>query len=132
MLRDLYVAEVFLSLDAAQDGEAFFRNALRQADTDEARLSREIVLGQILLLQGKHQEYAKLATEAIAPLLTKVLKPTPVSGLQALLATNALTQFVGGLAVLPFGAPGSFPDCPKDGSGKCTLAGRRSGPEPTT
>src|SRR5262249_14108719 len=34
LLQDLYGAEVFLSLDAAADGEAFFRTALGQADTD--------------------------------------------------------------------------------------------------
>src|SRR5207248_879013 len=79
LLQDLYVAEVFLSLDAPQDGEAFFRTALGQADTDAARLSRAIVLGQILLLEKKHREYAKLATETIAPLLTTMLKPLPAS-----------------------------------------------------
>src|SRR5439155_24720241 len=37
LARDLYAAEVFLSLDAAEDGEAFFRRALTEARTDDDR-----------------------------------------------------------------------------------------------
>jgi hypothetical protein len=104
LLQDLYAAEVFLSLDAAQDGEAFFRTALDQAGTDVARLSRAIVLGQILLLETKHREYADLTTEAIAPLLTKILKPVPAGGRRDFMDTATLTEFVGELALLPLGA----------------------------
>src|SRR5262249_23209828 len=61
LLRDLYAAEVFLSLDAAEDAESYFREAMVTAKTDAARLSAAIVLGQVLLLQGKRSEYAQLA-----------------------------------------------------------------------
>jgi hypothetical protein len=105
LLQDLYAAEVFLSLDAAQDGETFFRTALHQADTDASRLSRAIVLGQILLLEKKHQEYADLATETITPLLTRMLKPGAAGRGGDFLDLNTLTEFLGGLALLPLGAP---------------------------
>jgi Tol biopolymer transport system component len=104
LLRDLYMAEVFLSLDAAQDGEAFFRTTACQANSDAARLSRAIVLGQILLLENKYQEYADLATETIAPLLTTVLKAAPAAGQRNLLDPTSAIEFVGGLALLPLGA----------------------------
>src|SRR5207244_7809846 len=42
LLQDLYMAEVFLNVDAAQDAEAFFRAALAQADADVPHLSRAI------------------------------------------------------------------------------------------
>jgi hypothetical protein len=105
LLQDLYAAEVFLSLDAAQDGEAFFRTALGQADTDASRLSRAIVLGQILLLEKKHREYADLTTETIAPLLTRMLKQLAAGRGRDLLDLSALTESLGGLALLPLGAP---------------------------
>src|SRR5262249_4522925 len=104
LLQDLYLAEVFLSLDAPQDGEAFFRTALGQADTDAARLSRAIVLGQILLLEKKHRDYADLTTETVAPLLTKVLKPAPAGGRRDFMDTTTLAEFVEELALLPLGA----------------------------
>jgi Tol biopolymer transport system component len=104
LLQDLYVAEVFLSLDAPQDGEAFFRTALGQAETDATRLSRAIVLGQMLLLEKKYREYTELTTETIAPLLTTVLRPVPAGRQRDFLDPATLAEYVGGLAVLPLGA----------------------------
>jgi hypothetical protein len=104
LLHDLYAAEVFLSLDAAEDGEAFFRTALDRADTDAARLSRAIVLGQILLLRKKHTEYANLATESIAPVLTRFLQPRRANGPGDFLDRTFLAELVGELALLPLGA----------------------------
>jgi hypothetical protein len=71
LLRDLYAAEVFLSLDAAVDGREFFRTALAAADTDAARLGSAVVMSQLLLLEKKEREYAALVTDTILPLLLK-------------------------------------------------------------
>lgn len=71
LARDLYAAEAFLSLDAAADGEAFFRRALDDARADEDRLSAAVVLSQLVLLQGRSDEYAVLVTKTVAPLLLK-------------------------------------------------------------
>jgi hypothetical protein len=65
LARDLYVAEVYLSLDAAAAGEADLRAAVAARKGDE-RLSACIVLGQQLLLKGDHAEYAELMTDVLS------------------------------------------------------------------
>jgi WD40-like Beta Propeller Repeat len=104
LLQDMYAAEVYLSLDAAVDGEAYFRRAPDKADTESARLSRAIALGQILLLEKKYTEYADHTTDTIAPLLSKLLRPMPAEG-RDFLDANTLTQLVAEFAVAPLGAP---------------------------
>jgi hypothetical protein len=76
-IRDLYEAEVFLSVDAAEDGEAFFRDELRDAATDDARVSKALVLSQLLLLRDKRRDYADLTAATTLPLLLKLVKPAP-------------------------------------------------------
>jgi hypothetical protein len=108
----MYCAEVYLSLDAAADGEAFFRKQ-KESSKDPARLSSAIVLGQILLLENKHAEYATLTTDTVAPLLFNSLKDRPAAStpesddsmqhlVMELLTGSALTplttpEFVAGL-----------------------------------
>jgi hypothetical protein len=76
LLRDLYVAEVFLSLDAAADGEEFFRQELKDKQAPTAgRLSKAVVLGQLLLLQDKRRAHAQLTAETIAPALLELHRP---------------------------------------------------------
>jgi hypothetical protein len=104
LVQDLYVAEAFLSLDAAPDAEAFFLTELVQAETDAARLSRAIVLGQILLLERRHRDFAELTTETIAPLLTRSLVRLPADEAGDNLDPTSLVGAVGELAVLPMGA----------------------------
>jgi tetratricopeptide (TPR) repeat protein len=114
LTQDLYMAEVFLSLDAPEDAEAFFRRALDHADTDATRLSRAIVLGQILLLTKKHREYAALTTDTIAPLLTRILKPGPAGGRRDFLDVAMLVELVGELALLPLGSAEFLSLLPKE------------------
>ncbi len=76
MLRDLYMAEVFLSLDAAEDGERFFQARLAAGRSDAQRFSDAVVLSQLLLLQKKHAAYVDLATGTIVPLAAKLPHPT--------------------------------------------------------
>jgi hypothetical protein len=76
LLRDLYVAEVFLSLDAAEDGEEFFRQALADREAPKGvRLSKAVVLAQLLLVQDKGSSYAELTADVIAPALLELHKP---------------------------------------------------------
>ena len=58
----------------------YFRSVIASgsAETDTARLSAAVVLSQILLLEGKHDEYAELCTETLAPLLLKLHRSLPV------------------------------------------------------
>src|SRR5581483_6471412 len=44
LLRDLYLAEAFLSIDAVVEGEQFFRRAVGAAPNDTTRLSSALVL----------------------------------------------------------------------------------------
>jgi hypothetical protein len=74
LMHDFLIAEVFLSLDAAEDGADFFRTELQKADSDGKRLGAAITLGQILLVQGKHEEYAAVCSASLAPLLIKDAK----------------------------------------------------------
>jgi Tol biopolymer transport system component len=105
LLYDLYAAEVFASLDAAEDGEAFFRAALEQATTDAVRASRAIVLGQILLLRNEDREYAELTTKTIAPMLLRMRSPAPAGNQGDFLDPNSLIGFVAEFALVPLGAP---------------------------
>jgi hypothetical protein len=75
LLRDFYCAEVFLSLDAAEDGSEFFRAAIRTAHSDRERLSSSLTLGQLLLLQQNYPEYTRLMSETVLPLLLKMRPP---------------------------------------------------------
>jgi Tol biopolymer transport system component len=101
LLQDLYVAEVFLSLDAAPDGEAFFRDSLASAKTDASRLSHALALGQILLLEKKYEAYADLATQRIGPLLLAFLKPAPPGGPQTLADALPFVEVIGLFSLLP-------------------------------
>ena len=104
LLQDLYIAEVLLSLDASEDASDYFRSitAASPAETDTARLSAAIVLSQVLLLEGKHDEYAELCTETLAPMLVKRHRSLPApSSSNAFDATRHVPDIVGGLALLP-------------------------------
>ncbi len=104
--RDLYVAEVFLSLDAGEDGEAFFRRTLSNAREDAERLSAALVLTQFLLMHQKYSEYADLATQTVLPLLFRSWKArTPAGPAAPLVVNNALLAYGDGLALLPLAAP---------------------------
>lgn len=98
--RDLYVAEVYLSLDAVEEGERFFRDGLRAATTDADRLSKALALTQFLLLQDMHEEYAELATDTVLPLLLRVWKPRVQSNVRQQQA-NLILAYSDGLSLLP-------------------------------
>ena len=102
--RDLYVAEVFLSLDAVKEGERDFRDALRDAVNDADRLSKALVLTQFLLLRDKHPEYAELATDTVLPLLLRAWKPRSQSS-PPQQQSNLILAYSDGLSLLPLFAP---------------------------
>lgn len=111
--RDLYVAEVFLSLDADEDGEGYFRRALRDAREDGERLSKALVLTQFLLMHHKNSEYADLAADTVLPFLLRSWKPrTPAGPAAPLMIPNALLAYGDGLALLPLAAPEFLADLP--------------------
>jgi tetratricopeptide (TPR) repeat protein len=118
LLRDLYVAEVFLSVDAAADAEGYFRKSLEVAPTDPARLSSALVLAQLLLIEKKPGDYLDLVADVVAPLLVKLYKPPaggPMLGVTDFAhVQDGLCQTAGGLTVLPLLAPDFVAGLPED------------------
>jgi hypothetical protein len=118
VLRDLYMAEAFLSVDAAEDGEDFFRRAVDTAPSDSARLGSALVLAQLLLVQKKHQAYADLATRTIAPLLVRAERGASLQKLWEHPTPRAMQEvsavYLGGLTLLPLFAPDFVAGLPDD------------------
>jgi hypothetical protein len=105
LLQDLYIAEVLLSLDADEDARAYFGNMVnsRAGESDTARASAALVLSQIVLLEGKQDAYAELATETLAPSLLKLRRVPPAnqSGAASIDLSRNIQDLAGGLALLP-------------------------------
>jgi hypothetical protein len=114
LIQDLYIAEVFMSLDAAEDGEAFFQKLLAEAKTDPERLSHAMVLGQVLLLEGKYPTYADISTKTLVPLLLQALKPSEKRTDRFTLDPNVLLQLIGPLCLAPFIDPDFLGKLPQD------------------
>ncbi len=91
-LRDLYAIEVFLSLNAVDEAEAWCRRGLAGVLSNDVRLDRTLVLGQVLLLRGKEVDYARLMTETALPLLLVERRLEQDSFVAELLGLLPLTQ----------------------------------------
>lgn len=106
LVRDLYAAEVFVSVDAAPESIPYFQGALAAAQTDGDRLSSAVVLAQILLLQKDHTGYADLVTDTIRPLVLKLGKTDDLHILgPAVQGTQELVRLPVELTVLPIFTP---------------------------
>jgi hypothetical protein len=105
LLQDLYIAEVLLSIDALEEARSEFQELVdaKRLEPGTAQLSAAIVLSQILLIDGKHDQYAELATGRLAGLLLKAHRVTP----PAQPSSNGpdfnrlLPDLAGALALLP-------------------------------
>jgi hypothetical protein len=100
VLHDFYVAEVFLSVDAADAGIALLRELLPSDDDRTIRLSRALALTQLLLVAGQREEYLMLCTEHVLPLALEAWgadeRAPPATGLE-----NQILRVMGGLALAP-------------------------------
>jgi hypothetical protein len=107
LLRNFYAAEVFLSLDASGDARRYFETALRSTDGDVERLSGALALGQVLLLEGKHADYADITTSTILPLLLKIWKSSAADANRANLLgdPSADLLLLAVLAIAPLQSP---------------------------
>ncbi len=74
LIHDLYAAEVFLSVDALDDALTQFRAEPQRPVSDDATLSRAIVLAQLLLIARDEDGYLQHATNVIRPLALKMWK----------------------------------------------------------
>jgi hypothetical protein len=113
LLRDLYTAEVFLSLDAAEDGRDWFRRAIREAVSDEQRLSAALALSQVLLAEGRGEEYLDLACDVALPNLLRVWKEEDGSEFSLLGSGQKILPACALVAFAPLATPdflGALPD----------------------
>ncbi len=110
LMRDVYATEVFLSLDATDDGVAYFQQQLRDAATDADRYAAALCLGQLLLAAGDRRQFANLTTDTLAPLLMSLRASHKLDADNAASQANRLgVEFLlsvsGGCAVLPLMSP---------------------------
>ncbi|MCX7423500.1 MAG: hypothetical protein NT013_28735 [Planctomycetia bacterium] len=98
LIHDLYVAEVFLSVDAIDDALKHFRaDALPSAD-DPEKLSRAIVLAQLFLIANDREAFLSHSTNTVVPLAIKVGKNLTK---QHPGTTSEVLQFAAGLCLAP-------------------------------
>jgi hypothetical protein len=71
IIRDLFVAEVFLSVDGLHEGIAHFQKS-PPAENDAAAFSRAVLLAQLMLIAGKHEDYLEHCTRVVVPLALKL------------------------------------------------------------
>jgi hypothetical protein len=113
LLQDSYEAEVFFSIDAVDDAVTFFQTELAAAESDNQRFSRSLMLGQALLVGGKHQEYSEIAVRTFSPAALAVIKPEPKPGeTPSMDATIAEMATV--LALLPLASSDFLSGLPED------------------
>jgi hypothetical protein len=98
LIQDLFVAEVFLSVDALDDAIAHFRSESQPDASDDASLSRAIVLAQLLLIARDHDGYLEQATNVIRPLTIRMWKNPKDQSPQT---ANTVLQLAAGLCVAP-------------------------------
>jgi hypothetical protein len=66
--RDLFIVEVALSLNAAEDAAAYFRESVK-TQIGPVRLSSAIILANLELLRRQHNAYAEIAFDSLIPAL---------------------------------------------------------------
>ncbi|MBS0266797.1 MAG: hypothetical protein JSS02_33020, partial [Planctomycetes bacterium] len=110
-LHDLYVAEVFLSLDAPEAGLQYLQEQIaRPAQTTVEQLSAELALSQVLLVAGRRDEYVRLCSQRIFPAVRLAWNPANGANPAAAAGTigggeNLVLQMAGQLALLPLAYP---------------------------
>ncbi len=114
LLRNLYIAEVFLSLDAATDGARYFASAIESAPSDEAHLADATMLTQLLLLQQEQVEFASFATRTLVPSLLSQVDFEKYGEGSAANDAEQLLSHIYVMAILPMFAPEFIDGLPRD------------------
>lgn len=99
LVRDLYIAEVFLSVDAIDDALEFFSVAAEPVESPEQQLSRAFALSQLLLADDDQAKYLAHCTSELVPLILKQWRPA--AGDPNAEAQNSALSFFGSLALAP-------------------------------
>lgn len=101
LVQDLYALQASLSVDAADVGEAYFRERLASPETAASRLSAALALTQVFLLQDRRDEFVELAAEHVAPLALEVWSQDGEPGAGQRSQFHELLQLAAGAALLP-------------------------------
>lgn len=116
LIHDLYVAEVFLSVDAIDEGLEYFRRpAPESSNADEAEavaLSRAILLGQFLLIAERRGDYLRHGLDELAPRLAKRWQAVASSSLAGL--GRPLLEWTAALALAPLSKSDFYEDLPTE------------------
>ncbi|HEV3004231.1 MAG TPA: hypothetical protein VGX78_07200 [Pirellulales bacterium] len=105
LLRDLYASEVFLSVDAVDVGEDFFRERIAAGANEPQRLSAAIVLAQLLLLQDKRDQYLDLAVDEFVRPVFAARPPRNITPDWDWFSSHGVLLLTGGLTLLPIASP---------------------------
>ncbi len=103
LVHDLYVAEVFLSVDAMDDALAHFRVNQPAPASEAAELSRALVMAQLLLIARDHDGYLTHCTDVVAPLTLRMWEVNAAG--QPAGNSNFVLQVAGGLCLAPLFRP---------------------------
>jgi hypothetical protein len=99
LMRDFLIAEVYASLDEVDEAATFFRVEAEHADTDSKRLSALFTLSQILLIQGKNEEYLDLCATKLVGLIMSDAKSHSAHSMQ-----GSVTELIASCALAPLAA----------------------------
>jgi hypothetical protein len=80
LIQASLAAEVFLSLNASDDGVQFFRQQYTQATNDAERFAAAICLTQMLLATGDHVQYATFVTDELLPFVERLTTDKTLPG----------------------------------------------------
>ncbi len=105
LLRNLYMTEVFLSLDAADEGERYFADTIESAPSEQAKLMDAVMLAQLYLLQHQNSEFADFATRTLAPLLLSQVDFENYGGASMGRDPENMLSQISVMAILPMFAP---------------------------
>lgn len=102
LIHDLYIAEVYLSVDAPEAGIAFLSDHRQSDDDDVSRLSRAMALSQFLLVVGRRADYLAICTDSLLPQALAAWEPADKANTAAVPGRdNELLRLFGGLCLAP-------------------------------
>lgn len=99
LVRDLFIAEVFLSVDGLNEAIKEFQKPRALSDSEITQFTRTIVLAQLMLIAGDDAGYLNQCGEVVAPLALKLWQ-TELPG-QPASEINPTLQLATGLCLVP-------------------------------
>lgn len=83
LAQDFYSTEVLLRLGGTAEALKVFQSRMNGASTDQQQFLAALVYSQLLLLDGRHEDYASLAAQRIVPRLVESWNESATTGILA-------------------------------------------------